>query len=86
LNNYKQRSKNLRLSVKFEQFRLLLIPGKVIVAEMISFAGLGDASGGTDGSVTVVTFVTVDVTFAVVVAGRLPFEIEPVGIRAGKIL
>ena len=56
-----------------------MIPGKVIVAEMISFAGLGDASGGTDGSVTVVTFVTVDVTFAVVVAGRLPFEIEPVG-------
>ena len=53
---------------------------------MISFAGLGDASGGTDGSVTVVTFVTVDVTFAVVVAGRLPFEIEPVGIRAGKML
>jgi hypothetical protein len=63
-----------------------LIPGKVIVAEMISFFGLGDASGGTDGSVTVVTFVTVDVTFAVVVAGRLPFEIEPVGIRAGKML
>ena len=54
-----------------------MIPGKVIVAEMISVAGLGDASGGTDGSVTVVTFVTVDVTFAVVVAGRLPFEIEP---------
>jgi hypothetical protein len=53
---------------------------------MISVAGLGEASGGTEGSVTVVTFVTVDVTFAVVVAGRLPFEIEPVGIRAGKML
>ena len=42
----------------------------MVVAEMISVAGLGVVSTGTDVSVTF------GVTFGVA-AGRLPFEIEP---------